>query len=276
MPEDPLLVSLQRLGLGRHEAAVYAVLLEQSPAGASTIAKACRLARSSVYTALGALADKGLVGTTYENEVKQFVAEGHGALMDLLHAEQERARARVLLAEGLRNQFERKRPSPEIAPGFVYFEGREGLKRVYLAMLREAPAGAVMRIVRDEFVWSPEWAFVFEARWHDRLKKLKSEKRIETMLLVNRSPIEREHAAYYRSRRALSFRHLPAAHRVARFALYLAGDVVAVMSMEEANLVGIKMKNRNLAASFGALFDALWASSQAEPRARKKRRTTED
>lgn len=239
---------------------MYAALVARSPSSASAIAKSCGLARSSVYTALAALADKGLVGTTHEGEVKQFVAEGHGALMDVLEREHERAAERVRLAGELRAHFA-ARSEAQAAPGVMHFEGREGLKRVYLSMLRESRTGAVMRILRDEFVWAPEWSFVFEPRWHDRVKKLKIEKSIETRLLVNRSPAERARRAFYRSRRGLELRRLPAAHRVSRFALYLAGDVAAVMSMEEASLVGIKIANPSLAASFEALFEALWSVS---------------
>src|SRR5215831_18892415 len=62
---DSLRQELGKLGLGRHEAMIYAALVERSPCGASSIAKACGLSRSSVYTTLQSLADKGLVATTH-------------------------------------------------------------------------------------------------------------------------------------------------------------------------------------------------------------------
>src|SRR4051812_35540836 len=102
---DPLRVSLARLGLGGHEARVYAALLEHSPAGAALLARKCGLSRSSVYTTLQSLIGKGLVGTTHHQEVKQFVIESHGALTDLMRRELQQAEERVSLAEQLRDHF---------------------------------------------------------------------------------------------------------------------------------------------------------------------------
>jgi DNA-binding MarR family transcriptional regulator len=259
MGDDPLRVVLGRLGLGVHEAQLYAALLERSPASASWLARRCGIARSSVYTALGTLGDKGLVGTTHEGEVKQFVAEGHSALMDLLRQEQERAAARVALGEELRGQFERLRAERAQTPQVVFFEGQEGLKRVYLSMLREQPDE--LYLLRDEFLFTPPWAFVFERPWKERVRRLKEGRHIHTRLLLNRSEEEQQRLPFYRSRPDLEPRFLPAGCRLERFALYVAGDMVAVMSLEDGNLVGIQIRSPHLAENFAALYKALWEVS---------------
>jgi predicted transcriptional regulator len=66
---NDIITQLQKFGLGDHEARVYSVLLETSPANATLIAKKCALSRSSVYTTLTSLIAKGLVGTT-SNELE--------------------------------------------------------------------------------------------------------------------------------------------------------------------------------------------------------------
>lgn len=53
-----------------------------------------------------------------------------------------------------------------------------------------------------------------------------------------------------------------------RFALYVLGDIAAVMSTEPRNLLGVQIANANLALNRRAMFDGLWAVSRA-PRARK-------
>ena len=258
---DALQKSLGQLGLGAYESQVYAALLKQSPSGASWIAKKCGLSRSSVYTTLEALARKGLVGTTYKNEVKQFVAEGHSALVDVMRKEQQFAQKRTELAEQLRDQFALLTSGEANVPQVVFFEGQQGLKRIYLAMLRRASAGAVMRILRDEFVWQPTWAFVFEAPWRDKVRRIKIEKNISTQLLVNRSRAEREHTAYYRARKSLEHRVLPAAYPIRQFAMYLVDDIASILSVENNNLVGIQIVNRQLAANFVTLYASLWDKS---------------
>jgi DNA-binding MarR family transcriptional regulator len=253
---DALIQSLEQLGLGAHEARVYAVLVETSPAGAAQIAKRSGLPRSSVYTTLEILQAKGLVGTTHRDEVKQFVVEGHQALVDHLQREREQAESRIALAERLRDRFVERRSADQ--PGIIQFAGQDGLRRIYLAMLREAPAGGTLRIVRDEFLWQPEWAFVHERAWMDRVRRLKAHKDLSTELLINASPIEREHRAFYRSRKKHVTRVLPAKLKVEKFALYLVEDAASILSVERGNLVGVKMSDRHLARNLASFFSALW------------------
>ena len=150
----------------------------------------------------------------------------------------------------------------------VHFEGIEGLKRVYLTMLRQAPRGACMSILRDDFLWGPEWSFVTTPEWRARVRSLRSERDIGVRLLVQDSPAERAQVAAYRSREHTAFRFLPKTVAFERFALYVLGDIAAVMSTEPRNLVGIQIANANLALNHRAMFDGLWAVSRA-PRARK-------
>ncbi len=256
MTGEDLRKTLEELGLGGHEPAVYAALLEQSPASAAWIAKRCGLSRSSVYTTLGVLAEKGLVGTTHKNDVKQFVAGGAGALLEVLRHDQVRAEARVKRAAGLVETLARLTETSVNVPQIAHFEGAEGLKRIYLAMLRGAPRGATMSILRDEFIWQPAWAFVFEADWRARVRRLKADKAISTRLLVNRSAVERKHAAFYKARKHHERRYLRIA--VERFALYIVDDTAAILSFDQANLVGIRIVNRPIAANLGVLFESLW------------------
>lgn len=261
--DDALRLELLQLGLNQHEATVYAVLVEHGPVGASWVAKHCTLARSSVYTTLDGLTAKGLVGTTYEREVKQFVASGHEALMDLLHTQQERAAQRLQRGQQLRDRFERVQRSDPKLPRIVFFEGQRGLKRVYLQMLRDARPSSTMLIVRDEFIWEDSWAFVHEPQWRAQVGQLKGERSIKTRLLVNRSALERSKRDDYSARRATEFRFLPAAQSIERFALYATDDVVSILSLEDDNLVGIRIANPQLAENFVSLFGVLWKASSA-------------
>lgn len=252
--------ALASLGLTGHEARVFAVLVRQSPASASKVAKTTGISRSSVYTTLDALVAKGLVGVSYQNEVKQFAAAGHDALMDLMRRERELATARVATAEELRGQF----ASAPIAavPRIIFFEGAEGLQRVYLQMLREARGPGPMRILRDEFVWRLAWSFVHEDPWRAKVRDLKARSGLETRLLVNGSALEREKAAHYETRRGTKTRYLPEEVRLRRMACYVLDDVVSLLSFDDQAMVGIRIANRVFAEGFRTVFDALWSTAQ--------------
>ena len=133
---------------------------------------------------------------------------------------------------------------------------QHGSLSIYLAMLREAPMGASMCILRDEFIWQPEWSFIFGDEWRARVRRFKAEKRVSTRLLINPSPQERKQAAWYRARPQLERRYLK--RPVTAFGLYLVGDTAAVLSIEHHNLLGVRIADRHLTANFRLLFEGLW------------------
>ena len=258
---EQLAQQLKSLGLGDYEALIYATLVSASPASATFLAKKCGLSRSSVYTTLAALTAKGLVGTTYKNDVKQFVAQDHAALEQLLKKEKASLEARFKTLEAVRSSFESLGKNSINVPQTIFFEGQEGLKKIYLSMMRQAKPKSVLYLLRDEFVWRPEWGFINEPEWHDRVRRIKAEKDIRTRLLINSTKSEKANVKFYDSKKGLEYRFLPADHPVKRFAIYIIDDIVSVMSREENNLVGIKIANRHFAENFKNLFEVWWGKS---------------
>lgn len=248
---------LEQLGLTEHEALVYQALVKHSPVSAAFLAKKCNLSRSSVYTTLNILIGKGLASTSYKNEVKQFVVGGEVALQELLQKQKENLEGKFLALESLKETLFSEMGSDLHVPDISFFEGQEGLRRVYLSMLREARSNDVLFLLRDEFVWEEEWSFIFSEDWKDRVRSLKQEKNIRTKLLVNDSPLEQEKELLYRKTQSLTYRYLKQT-KMKHFAMYLLGDTAAIMSMERGNFVGIKIINESLTNNFRRVFTGLW------------------
>ena len=255
---------LKELGLGDYEALVYGTLLETSPASATFIAKKCSLSRSSVYTTLSALIGKGLVGTTYKNDVKQFIAQDHTALEQLLKKEKDSLDKKFKLVESLKNTVKLLGRSDIQVPHIIFFEGQEGLKKIYLSMMRQAPKNSVRYLLRDEFIWQPGWEFTFKQEWNDTVRRWAAEKNMKTRLLVNSSKLEKSKIKFYGSQKSFDYRFLPAQNAVSQFAFYIIGDTIAILSIEKNNLVGIQITNKHLADNFKKTFDTLWKGSGAK------------
>jgi len=253
-------IQQQLIGLGftEYEAVVYGILASRSPANASHIAKKAALSRSSVYTTLNTLIGKGLVGTTFHNGVKQFVVEGHGSIARLLESEKNAVQAKFEIFKKLQETSKLFTQTPALMPGIVFFEGQEGLKKIYLEMMRAAKKDDVLYLLRDEFIWRPEWKFVYETEWQARITRWKVEKNIATKLLINDSIEERSHASFYESKKGLVFKMMSKKYPLRDFGLYSIGDTVAILSIEHFNLVGIKITNKHIAENFVALFNTLW------------------
>jgi sugar-specific transcriptional regulator TrmB len=248
---------LKLLGFGDYEAKIYLTLLENSPASATLIGRKCNLARSSVYTTLASLIAKGIVSTTNHNNVKQFVAEDPSVLDAMLKKEKDILENKTKVLGSLSSVLMKTMTPLMHTPNTVFFEGQDGLKRIYLSMLRDANKEGTMYILRDEFVWTKDWQFIFAQEWHNRVRRLKIEKNIKTYLIVNDSKIEREKAKFYGSRKYTTISYLPKKRTLKDFAIYILDDVVSIMSMENNNLVGIKITNKSLAENFKIILSLL-------------------
>ena len=201
---------------------------------------------------------KGSGDTSYQNEVKQFIAQDVSALEQLLMTQKRLLDDKHVALEAMRAQLQTLQGSALQVPQVMFFEGQEGLKKIYLSMMRQATQDATLYLLRDEFVWKPEWKFVFAQEWHERVKRLKKEKNISTKLLINPSKEEKRHQEYYASRKALTYRFLSKKYAVESFGLYILGDMVSILSMEHGNLVGIHLTNKHLAKNFKEIFEGLW------------------
>ncbi|MBI3632634.1 MAG: hypothetical protein HY225_04260 [Candidatus Vogelbacteria bacterium] len=258
---DNITKQLLEIGLSDHEAAIYGTLLANSPASASFVAKKCNLARSSVYTALGSLTAKGLVGTTFKNEIKQFMAEGYPAIENLLKKEEASVTKKIKSLEGIKETLKAFGNAELKIPQIIVFEGQESLKKIYLSMLREAPNNSTMYILRDEFVWKDPWSFIFTKEWSERVKRFRKENNIKTKLLLNDSKEEHTREKYYKSRIETEYRFLPKENTIKDFVIYIVGDVISILSMEKNNLIGIKITNDHIASNFKNIFEVAWKKS---------------
>ncbi len=147
-------------------------------------------------------------------------------------------------------------------PQVSFFEGQEGLKKIYLNMMRKAEPGAELLLLRDEFVWTDAWKFIFESEWHGKIGKIKKEKNITTRLIVNGSKVEKSHAALYKKTKGLTVRMLPAKNALEHFAVYIMDDMVNILSFESGNLVGISITNRVIAQNIKLIFELVWATAK--------------
>lgn len=116
---------LERIGLPEKEAVVYLVALEAAfGISIATIARKTGIKRSTVYLALGALKNRGLMSTTRSGNRHLYIAEDPHVLEEKI--KEQGSYLRELLPEllSVTNVLARK-------PQIRFFEGVEGIKDVY-------------------------------------------------------------------------------------------------------------------------------------------------
>lgn len=115
---------LIKAGLTQKQAKLYLACLELGLSNAPKIAKKAGLKRTTAYGVLDELASQGLVSVVKKGRIKFFRAQEPSALIKLIK-QKELALAEIL--PDLDNLFIKY----QISPRLEFFEGSEGVKRIY-------------------------------------------------------------------------------------------------------------------------------------------------
>jgi sugar-specific transcriptional regulator TrmB len=118
------------VGFTARQIEVYVALLQLGRGTVSQIARAAGINRTTGYDILDSLVEKGLVSISGREPKQEYVAELPERLMEYLRQESARASAHVRAVEKL---------IPELAsihnvagrPKVMFYEGKDGLERVY-------------------------------------------------------------------------------------------------------------------------------------------------
>jgi len=118
-------------GLSSKEADVYLAILELGRGTASQIARAAHISRTTVYDILSSLFDKDLVTLTGKEPKQEYVALSPNQLKIYLEKELEKTQKILLEAkESLIPQL-KSIHNVKNRPKVMFYEGREGLEKVY-------------------------------------------------------------------------------------------------------------------------------------------------
>lgn len=123
---------LKQLGFSDNEARVYIGALELGTASAQDIAKTAGVKRTTAYSVLEYLVERGVVGKTQERGKKRFVAEPPEKLEAIINQLHHRLKEALPELEAVYNANENK-------PKITFYEGEEAIQNVYDDTLREKP-----------------------------------------------------------------------------------------------------------------------------------------
>lgn len=250
--------SFTQLWFNNYESLILELLYQFSPCWASYISKKTALPRSSVYTSLNLLIDKGIVWVTYKNEVKQFIAEDISVLNRFLLEEKKKLDTKIDILSDIEDTINKIQNLNLQIPQIINYEWKEWLKKIYLDMLRNAPRNSTMYIIRNNFIYSNDWNFTQEDEWNNLSRKLKEKKNIKTLLILNDSDEEREKEPYYKQISLLEYKFINEKYNFTDYALYILDDTISMISLENNNLVWVRITNKNLANNHKNIFNSLW------------------
>ena len=122
---------LLEICLSDKEADVYLATLKLGRGVASKIARTAHIQRTTVYEILDSLFDKGLVTLSGREPKQEYVAESPDRLAEYIKGELERKQKDLKQAEKILIPQLKSIHNVKNRPKIMFYEGEEGLKRVY-------------------------------------------------------------------------------------------------------------------------------------------------
>lgn len=123
---------LKNLGFSDNEAKVYLAALETGLAAAQDIADKAKLKRTTTYSVLDVLVEKGFILKTQKEGKNRYVAESPDNLIGIFENYQKELKKALPELKAIYN-------IKQIKPKVLFFEGKPGIKKIYYDTIEEKP-----------------------------------------------------------------------------------------------------------------------------------------
>lgn len=238
-----LLNILKELGLTDNEAKVYLAALELGQATVQELAKKSGVKRTTVYTTIDGLKEKGLLSQTKKGKKTTFIAENPENLIGLSEARHQQLKNALPELKSIYNISETK-------PKVRFYEGKEGYISVYDGILRDKPKEVLVMMSYDDFYrhLDPQ----YEEDWIERRIKKKIKLRWLDFRTEKTERMKRE------GKKALrEIRFLPKEFSFTS-GLFIYGNKVIIVSGKQKEFMAVVVEDTEFYQMFKQLFETLW------------------
>lgn len=128
---------LQHLGFSKNESKVYLAALESGPSSAQNLAKSAGLPRTTTYSVLEYLVERGVVGKTMHQGKTRFLAEPPAKLASIVSDLQKQVERSLPQLEAIYNKSETK-------PKIYFYEGKGAIRKAFDDTLIDKPKEILM------------------------------------------------------------------------------------------------------------------------------------
>jgi predicted transcriptional regulator len=237
---------LSELGLTPKEASVYAALLEIGNAAVSDIAEKSDVNRSTVYTTLASLKDRGLVSEIDEGDVTKYIAESPERLREtirtakhVVETQEEKLQHAMPYLLGIFNNHEKK-------PGVRFFEGEEGVRTMREILMEQDGEWCVFECIDEKTMVASK---IYEEQ------RLKNNRRTSGKYLYSVKPgcaLPRFDSSRW------EHKQIPYEQKPFSGELCIAGNIVTAFGFTGAAPIGFLVESKDFVAMFRSLFETAW------------------
>ncbi|MCA9495631.1 MAG: hypothetical protein KC589_01710 [Nanoarchaeota archaeon] len=228
----------KELGLNEREIHVYINLIKEGELTASKIATFTKINRTTVYLELNNLIEKGLVNSVIKNSKKYFSGVSPEKLLDILE-ERKRKVEEAITELNLMKKSQKKAK-------VQYFEGKEGVKNLYLDAIKENKDICVFGGTGLGFK-----AFKF---YYPQIYRQVKKTNIKGKMIVNSGT--KEDFDFYKEYNT-QIKYMPKEFS-SKVTTIIYANKVALQSLQEDNIYFLLIEDKNLADSYRNTFEFMW------------------
>jgi HTH-type transcriptional regulator, sugar sensing transcriptional regulator len=243
MKNNKLLQILEELGLTENEAKVYLSALSLGPTAIQNIATAAETKRTTVYSVVDALKQKGLMNVEFKGLKKLYVVEDPQKLENILETKQLKFKKILPEFEALYN----------LKGGqslIKYYEGLEGVRTVYNALLRDTHAGDQYNVISNTEYW-----YNLDQVFFQNFLERRAQKKLHIRLLLQNSPFVqklKQQSDFYKH----EVKILPTRTSLTTNLIIIPNRVV----IQQLNppIMGVTIENKSIITMHQEMFEIMW------------------
>jgi predicted transcriptional regulator len=242
---------LTSLGLSEKEISIYLILIKIGLSNTQQISREMELPRQTVYSVLFKLIEEGFVEQSDKRGVKHFYADPNVLLSLIEKKKTDLERSRKMAEEEIPKILAASKLGASV-PVVQYYEGREGLKRLFEGIL-----GVYKKGEEKEFRgYGVNFFFPGLESFMQKFVEERASYGVKTRLFIGKGidgfNITNEANTFGRDIKRLEIEHQKAG-------IYIVGDRAYFFSYKDN--VGVMIENRSIAEFLKVTFDDHWNKS---------------
>lgn len=245
MSDNKLIHTLKDLGLTENEAKVYFASLSLGPTTILNIARAAETKRTTVYSVVESLKEKGLMRLNIKGFKQFFVAEDPVKLESILETK----------------KYELQNTLPEFSAlynlkggeGFIkHYQGLESVKSIYEKVLNMVNPKDFYDVISDTEKW-----YNTDKEFYQKFLEKRAKKNVSIRILTKKSKITL-HQKKFSKNYKMQIKFLPEKTQLATNLMVLPN--ILVIHQLIPPIMAIVIENKNIINTNKQMFDLLWDS----------------
>ncbi len=235
--------------LNSKDADVYLDLLQYGASVASTISTRTQIERTSVYSALKRLIQKGLVAYHFKKQIQHYTAVPPEVLNRLIEDELQEVTDKKEDLKSMMPDLKKLISSQESSPEIEFFEGLEGVVTLYEHMLSTGKTHCAFLTVEN----LPKSIRPYLTKAYIQNKIAKG---VRSKVIVSDSPRAKRYKELDKTGNRTT-KILPKSFLPFETEIIIGEKDVAIIDLEN-RFLGIYLKSKSIRNTLQALFETLW------------------